>query len=157
VAPAGEARSLDALVQVAQQAAPAGWVLHSLVPAHGVTDSLQVAFVPPPKASAQAQASGGGHTSHGDHGAANSANVAKGASAGDGGALAKPAAFLRPSFGFPGRARVVYLNPYTAEVLGSLVQEDRFSNWSRKLHSNYLQNDSWRWLLELAASWRVAA
>ena len=156
VAPAGEVRSLDALVQVAQQAAPAGWVLHSLVPAHGATDSLQVAFVPPPKAAAQAKASGGGHSSHGDHGAANlvnGANVAKGAAVGEGGAMAKPAAFLRPNFGFPGRAQVVYLNPYTAEVLGSLVQEDRFSNWSRKLHSNYLQNDNWRWLLELAASW----
>ena len=38
-------------------------------------------------------------------------------------------------------------------LLGSLKQSERFSNWSRKLHSNYLQNDGWRWLIELAASW----
>ena len=144
VEPAGVPHPLDFLVQEAQQAAPAGWVVHSIMPPHGVTDSLQVAFVTPPHAAAPAKASGGGH-SHGDHGAGNTSNGA--------GSMAKPAAFLRPNFGFPGRAQVFFVNPYTAQVLGSMVQEDRFSNWSRKLHSNYLQNDNWRWMVELAASW----
>lgn len=70
---------------------------------------------------------------------------------------AKPAPFLRPNFGFPGKAMVVYVNPYTAEVLGSLAQEDRFREWSRKLHSSLLQGDGWRWMIELAASWLIAA
>ncbi len=65
----------------------------------------------------------------------------------------KPGEFLRPNFGIPSKATVVYVNPYSAEVLGSLPQEERFSHWARKLHSNYLQNDAWRWLIELAASW----
>lgn len=144
VTPAGEVRPLDELVQVAEQAAPEGWVVHSVMPAHGVADSVQVGFVTPPHVAAPAKASGGGH-SHGDHDAGNTSNGA--------GTMAKPAAFLRPNFGFPGRAQVVFVNPYTAQVLGSMLHEDRFSNWSRKLHSNYLQNDNWRWLVELAASW----
>lgn len=144
VEPVGKPQPLDELVRVATNAAPDGWVLHSLAPAYGIADSVQVAFVPPPHAAAPAKASGGGH-SHGDHGAGNTANGA--------GSMAKPAAFLRPNFGFPGRAQVFYVNPYTAQVLGSMLQEDRFSNWSRKLHSNYLQNDNWRWMVELAASW----
>lgn len=48
---------------------------------------------------------------------------------------------------------VVYVNPYTAEVLGSQVEAERFGNWSKKLHSSLLQGGGWRWLIELAASW----
>jgi uncharacterized iron-regulated membrane protein len=48
---------------------------------------------------------------------------------------------------------VVYVNPYTAAVLGSQVEAERFGNWSRKLHSSVLQGDGWRWMIELAASW----
>lgn len=148
VAPAGEQQNLDALVQAASAAAPADWVLHSVVPAYGEADSVHVAFVPPPT-QAPAKAGGGGHNHgshhHGDHGAATSA--ANG--------MQKKAAFLRPNRGFPGEAQVVYVNPYSGEVLGSLQQQDRFSNWARKLHSNYLQNDNWRWMVELAASWLV--
>jgi uncharacterized iron-regulated membrane protein len=46
----------------------------------------------------------------------------------------------------------IHVNPYTAEVLGSLANEDRFSNWALNLHSSLLQGDSWRWMIELAAS-----
>jgi uncharacterized iron-regulated membrane protein len=140
VAPMAERMPLDALVPVAQQAAPEGWVVHSLVPAYHADDSLQVAFVTPPHAKAPAKASGGGH-SHGDH------------ASHTGGGTAKASTFLPPNRGFPGRAQVVFVNPYTAEVLGTMKQEERFSNWARKLHSNYLQNDNWRWMIELAASW----
>jgi uncharacterized iron-regulated membrane protein len=46
----------------------------------------------------------------------------------------------------------VHVNPYTAEVMGSLANEERFSNWALNLHSSLLQGDSWRWMIELAAS-----
>jgi uncharacterized iron-regulated membrane protein len=46
----------------------------------------------------------------------------------------------------------VYVNPYTARVIGTLANQDRFSNWSQRLHSRLLQTDSWRWMIELAAS-----
>jgi uncharacterized iron-regulated membrane protein len=140
VAPTGTARTLDDAVAAAQRSAPAGWMLHSVVPAYLPTDSVRVAFTPPPSAtkSGDNRATSGGH----NHGSAPAASTA-----------AKPPAFLRPNFGLPGNAMVQYVNPYTAEVVGSMVQGDRFSNWSRKLHSTYLQNDNWRWMIELAASW----
>jgi uncharacterized iron-regulated membrane protein len=40
-------------------------------------------------------------------------------------------------------------------VLGTLAYEDRFSIWARKLHSRLLQDDTWRWMIELAASWMI--
>ncbi|SHH72224.1 PepSY domain-containing protein [Massilia sp. CF038] len=46
----------------------------------------------------------------------------------------------------------VYVNPYTAEVAGTLANEERFGNWSMTLHSRLLQGDGWRWMIELAAS-----
>ena len=123
---------LDDSVKAAQKVAAEGWNLHSVVPMQARTDSVKVIFMPMHLGRA---ANSLGHGSHG-------------------GAVAneKPK-FLRPNFGIPGSALVVYVNPYTTEVLGSLKQSERFSNWSRKLHSNYLQNDGWRWLIELAASW----
>jgi uncharacterized iron-regulated membrane protein len=135
VVPASQARSLDDSISAAKMAAPEGWTLHSVAPMHAPTDSTRVAFMPPPT---ERKKDGGGHGSHG--GGATPAAKDK-------------AEFLRPNFGIPTKAVVVYVNPYTAEVLGSLPQSERFSNWSRKLHSNYLQNDGWRWLIELAASW----
>lgn len=48
---------------------------------------------------------------------------------------------------------IVYVNPYTAEVLGVQAEMDRFRNWSEKLHSTALQGENWRWIIELGASW----
>ncbi|GAA4013023.1 PepSY-associated TM helix domain-containing protein [Actimicrobium antarcticum] len=48
---------------------------------------------------------------------------------------------------------VVYVDPATAQVAGSLASHDRFGSWAKRLHSRLLQNDSWRWMIELAASW----
>lgn len=135
VVPSAQVRALDDAVLVAQQAAPEGWMLHSVVPAQEPTDSVKVAFMPPPSEKKMHSAG------HGDHG---------------GGATSNPnekSEFLRPNFGIPSKAWVVYVNPYTTQVLGSLPNAERYSNWSRKLHSSYLQNDSWRWLIELGASW----
>jgi uncharacterized iron-regulated membrane protein len=147
VTPGATARPLDDAVAAAKQAAPAGWALHSVVPAYKPTDSVRVAFTPPPSAKNAGAASGGHNHGGHNHGGAPAAAPAQMDGA------AKPAAFLRPNFGLPNNAVVQYVNPYTAEVLGSMVQGERFSNWSRKLHSNYLQNDNWRWMVELAASW----
>lgn len=135
VVPATQIRSLDESVNAANKAAPEGWRLHSVAHMHAETDTVRVIFT---RAQPDGKANASGHGGHGG----STASVAP-----------EKAVFLRPNFGIPSSALVVYVNPYTAEVLGSLPQAERFSNWSRKLHSNYLQNDSWRWLIELAASW----
>ena len=138
VASQAQARPLDDAVLAARQIAPQGWSLHSVVPAFDPDDSVRVAFTPP----MQDKAKGTGHGGHGGQGA-----IA-------GAAEAKPQ-FLRPNFGIPPRAVVVYVNPYTAEVLGQLKESERFATWARKLHSNLQQGDGWRWLIELAASWTL--
>ena len=48
---------------------------------------------------------------------------------------------------------VVYVNPYTTQMLGSLADADRFGSWAKELHSRLQQGDGWRWMIELAASW----
>lgn len=50
---------------------------------------------------------------------------------------------------------IVYVNPYTAQVLGQLPELQRFKTWSKKLHSSALQGNGWRWLIELGASWML--
>ena len=132
-----QARPLDDAVAAARQAAPEGWNLHSVIPAFEPDDSVRVAFTAPMSEKGQ----GGGHGGHAGHG-------------GGGPAQAKPA-FLRPNFGIPSRAMVVYVNPYTAEVLGQLKESERFATWARKLHSSLQQGDGWRWMIELAASWTM--
>jgi len=128
VAPAGAMRPLDDAVAAAKAAAPVGWALQSVLPAYNVDDTVKVNFAP--VAAKQTEHEGHNH---------------------NGPAKAAPAA--RPSFGLPAQAIVVYVNPYTAEVVGSLANQARFSSWAKKLHSRLLQNDNWRWMIELAASW----
>lgn len=135
VVPQAEARPLDEAVAAAQNVVPQDWVLHSVMPAFEADDSVRVAFTAP----MQDKAKSGGHSGHG--GAASKVD-------------GKPQ-FLRPNFGIPARATVVYVNPYTAEVLGQLKESDRFATWARKLHSSLQQGDSWRWMIELAASWTL--
>jgi uncharacterized iron-regulated membrane protein len=50
---------------------------------------------------------------------------------------------------------IVYVNPYTGQVLGQLQEMQRFKTWARKLHASALQGDGWRWLIELGASWML--
>lgn len=54
-----------------------------------------------------------------------------------------------------GRNLIVYVNPGTAQVQGSIPEAARFRNWSRRLHSTMLQGDGWRWVIELGASWML--
>lgn len=133
----GPMRPLDEAFKAAQSAVPSDWTLHSMSPASEKTMSHQFAFVPPMQKAAMAKPE---QAEHGQHKAAEGEN--------------KPA-FLRPIFGFPKNAVVVYVNPYSLEVLGKLAVAERFTNWSRKLHSNWLQTNAWRWLIEFAASWML--
>jgi uncharacterized iron-regulated membrane protein len=50
---------------------------------------------------------------------------------------------------------VAYVDPYTATVVGRLGEMQRFKAWARKLHSNLLQGEGWRWIIELGASWML--
>lgn len=54
--------------------------------------------------------------------------------------------------GAPVSTLAVHVNPYTAQVIGSIASEERFGNWAKRLHSRLLQGDGWRWMIELAAS-----
>ncbi len=123
VAPQASMLPLDAAVAAAEKAAPRGWTVQHVVPPFQQDDAVQVAFAPPGGAQDE-------HAGHGGH-----------------------AAPVKPKFGLPAQAIVVYVNPYDARVLGSLASSERFGNWAKKLHSRLLQNDGWRWMIELAASW----
>ena len=117
VAPQASMLPLDAAVAAAEKAAPRGWTVQHVVPPFQQDDAVQVAFAP----------SGGAQGEHAEH-------------AGHGG----HAAVVKPKFGLPAQAIVVYVNPYDARVLGSLASSERFGNWAKKLHSRLLQNDGWR-------------
>jgi uncharacterized iron-regulated membrane protein len=53
------------------------------------------------------------------------------------------------------RVKQVYVNPFTGAIAGVIVEQDRFREWAKDLHSSALQGDGWRWLIELAASWTL--
>jgi hypothetical protein len=48
VTPQSQAKPLDDAVAAAKQAVPAGWTLHSVMPAQDADDSVKLAFMPPP-------------------------------------------------------------------------------------------------------------
>lgn len=127
VAPASAMRPLDDAVAAATAAAPAGWVLQSIVPPYEARDTVEATFAP------QA-AKKNKHEGH-NHGSASAA-------------AASPCAPATPT-----QAVVYYVNPYNAEVVGSLGSQSRFNAWAKSLHSRLLQGESWRWMIELAASW----
>lgn len=143
VSPGPRRLALDDAVAAARQAAPPNHVLHSVMPALAERDSVRVAFVPAssPRAHRAAPAVASGHENHASPGASSEAP--------------KAPPFLRRSFGIPTSALVVYVDPYTARVLGTLPESERFTNWARKLHSSLLQGDNWRWMIELGASWMM--
>jgi uncharacterized iron-regulated membrane protein len=148
--PGAVLRPLDESVRAAEQAAPSGWRLHSVLPPLDASASVRVVFTPPANGEA------------GKPVASPDPAVGKGDGHGHGGSAAPPASaaapapvFLRPNFGLPGQALVVYVDPYSAQVLGQLPESQRFSNWSRKLHSSLQQGEGWRWMIELGASWMM--
>ncbi len=131
----GKTLALDDVVHAAHPAAPDGWTIYAVLPGHDATDSTRVVFTPPANLLAA-------NTRSSDH--MHAGGVKEGPKGG------KP---KRPSFGWPGKAWVVYMNPYTAQVLGQHAHQDRFNQWAKRLHSRLLQTESWRWMIELATSW----
>lgn len=117
---------LDGMVAAARAAAPAGLEIQSVLPPAGPQDALKVGFGPPAHA-------GGEHANHAPAPAAKPA--------------AGPAADLAK--------RTVFVDPYSARVLGTQLDQDRFSEWARRLHSRLLQGEALRWMIELAASWML--
>jgi uncharacterized iron-regulated membrane protein len=126
VAPAGAMLALDTAVAAARAAAPAGLSLQSVQPAHAAGDSVKVVFAPGVKSS-------GGHEGHS--------------------AAASPAVTRQDGPAAAGAALAIFVNPYDGQVLGAQLEQERYSFWARRLHSQLLQGDGWRWLIELAASW----
>ncbi len=128
VAPAGQRLPLDAAVAAAQRAAPAGFAVLAVTPPAAATDAVRVSMGPPaPGADAHA------HAGHGQ----------------------PPAAAAAPRPG-PAAARLtLFIDPYRATLLGSQREQDRFSEWARRLHSRLLQGEALRWMIELAASWML--
>ncbi len=49
--------------------------------------------------------------------------------------------------------RIVWLNPYTLEILGSRLESDGFFPTVFELHTTLLSGEIGRWLIELVASW----
>ncbi len=121
-------RPLDEAVNVAQAAAqavaPEGLLLRSVTPAFSADDSVKVVFTP----NAQKKNRHEGH----QHDAPQASAPMK-----------MPQTLRTTTF---------YVNPYTATVIGSLANDDRFGKWSEDLHSSLMQGDAWRWMIELAAS-----
>ncbi len=121
VAPQGARLPLDAAVEAAQRAAPAGLVVQAVTPPTAAEDAVRVSFGKPAPGA-------GEHAGHG-----------------------QPA--QREG---QGSDRVtVFVDPYRGAVLGSQRDQDRFSEWARRLHSRLLQGESLRWMIELAASWML--
>jgi uncharacterized iron-regulated membrane protein len=104
---------------------PHGAALSAVFPAWRADDSVRVLFIPPRHGSSME-----GHAMHG----------------------ALPSAALSPWVA-DAIGTTVYVDPYSAQVLGTQVAGERFGAWSKKLHSSLLQGESLRWMIELAASW----
>lgn len=49
--------------------------------------------------------------------------------------------------------RIIWLNPYTLEILGSRMEDEGFFRTVFELHTNLLSGELGRWLIELTASW----
>ena len=163
VAPAGTLRPLDDAVVVASKAAPAGWVLQSVTPAYHVGETVKVSFAEARKKSGTQSAAGASEHDGHNHGSASSAGPAgpvvsavsttsSVASIPSALAASLTTSSTQPRFEGASQPIVIFVNPHSAEVVGSLASAERFSNWAKKLHSRVLQNDNWRWMIELAAS-----
>jgi uncharacterized iron-regulated membrane protein len=127
VSVAGERHSLDEMVAAAMAAVPAGSVVQSVQPGVAETDAVRVTVLATPVADHA------GHESPAPHDHVVAAN------------LSAPADNKVET--------TLYVNPYTAAVIGAVPEQQRFSNWAKKLHSTLLQGEGWRWMIELAASW----
>jgi uncharacterized iron-regulated membrane protein len=150
VAPGPARLALDELVAAARRAAPADTSLRYVVAPDGADESVRVYFSPAGEKPRKAAADAGEHALHTGH-------------AGHAGAAGTPGATPSAAPAPKGAAmdhrlpqgHIVYVDPYTGRVLGLHGEMDRFSTWSKRLHSSLLQGNDWRWMLELSTSWLV--
>lgn len=138
VAPAASRLSLDDLVGLARRAAPEGAALRYVVTPVEADQSVRFYFDPADEKPGSATRTGGEHAEH------QAANMPVG--------VVAPAVLAKMDHRLP-QGSIVYLNPYNGEVLGMHREMDRFSMWSKRLHSSLLQGNDWRWMLELSTSW----
>lgn len=117
---------LDAAVAAARKAVPDALAVQSVIPPAGPRDTVKIGFAQPTRAAGE----------HANHAPA-------------------PAAASVPGRGPDAARRTVFVDPYDARVLGTQLDQDRFSKWARRLHSRLLQGESLRWMIELAASWML--
>jgi uncharacterized iron-regulated membrane protein len=140
---------LDQLVQAALQQAPQGMALQSVITPARAQDTVRVVVRPLAATTHKADATHADHAAH-QHGSTAGASSARIRDGNTGTAGTANASGSRMPAG-----QVFYVNPYNAQVLGSHAEMDRFSLWARRLHSSLLQGESWRWMIELAASWML--
>jgi len=141
VAPAATRVPLDDLVAAAQRAAPPGASLRYVVTPEHADQSVRAYFGAPGAPGATGAAAVKAKASEGEH--AHHAEAA----------TPKPAAQPAGMDHRIPQGSIVYLNPYSGEVLGVQAEMDRFSTWAKRLHSSLLQGNDWRWMLELSTSW----
>jgi uncharacterized iron-regulated membrane protein len=113
VAPQGTRLPLDAAVEAARRAAPAGLEVQSVVPPAAPDDAVRVSFGRP-------AAAGGAHAGHGQPAPATGTATTTATAA---------APNARP--GQDCDRVTVFVDPYRARVLGSQREQDRFSEWAR--------------------------
>lgn len=141
VAPTAARAPLDDLVAAAQRAALPGAKLRYVVTPEHADQSVRAYFGAPGAPGAAGPAAVKAKAGEGEH------------------AHHAAAATTRPAAKAPGmdhripQGSIVYLNPYTGQVLGVQAEMDRFSTWAKRLHSSLLQGNDWRWMLELSTSW----
>ena len=133
IEPAGEMRTLDDSIAAARAVVAPGSTLTSVALALRPSDSMKVFFTSSGMDNAAGNDSADAHAMHGQ--------------------MNMPTMAMPPRTIAAGKAITVYVDPYTTTILGVQVDSERFSLWSKKLHSSLLQGEGWRWMIELAASW----
>lgn len=66
-----------------------------------------------------------------------------------------PTRSTQVTFDVDGLPAAVFVDPYRAEVLGTLQGADWPVGWSRQLHGGWPLGDAGSWLLELGACWTI--
>jgi len=67
----------------------------------------------------------------------------------------RPERSTRVQVGGFGSFTTVYVNPYTAQVLGSMLEQDRISTWMIAWHGGIPWGTAGSWIIELFACWAI--
>ena len=146
------AQSLDRQIAAAQQAFP-GKTIRSIVPSVDTEQTTQIFFGEKKKRATQSASAQTvkpvNTTSEGSTGSTSGEHAMHQHHSTSGNASSTASSAV-PSSPF-----IAYINAGSLEVQGSIAEDDRFKEWARKLHSSFLQGESWRWLIELGACWML--